>query len=1189
MWKFTRTITLVSLWGILLVRPVIAQEGPWRSFTSADGLPSNFVQTAGQSFDGVLWLGTDNGLAKFFHSSSRESFWIEPDFPAANVNVILGTPDGHLWVGTDSGLYRRMPEGSWSSQPEPTSQASGDGNVYAIYALLLAEDGRLWAGGEAGLAYWDGRRWQPIFIQGTSPYVKALAQDRQERIWVADTTPQGPQVHILQNDRILRSFTAQHNLPPGADLKTLAVSSDGDVWLGTDGGLVQFSDLSVANLLTIQEGLSGNIIWSLHENPRGGMWVGTSFGLDLLVNGKVRATMTTREGLAGDAIISLFYDGEGSLWIGTQAGATRIPLGAWFVEPDTLLQYQPIQAILPGSRGEAYLAVPAGVVHLTESGAWELITTELPGQLVYTLLHDPEGRIWAGTNYGLAQLENDRLVRDPRLSSELSVASLLYDTQDTLWVGTTTGLYSLPGDPGQSSLLEHVALVGKSVQALWETRSGDVWAGTLNQGASRFRAGAWENFNKTNTGNGLVDDFVLSGLEDQAGNLWFGTLHGLSKLRSGRDPHDSEAWSSYGFQDLSGEQINTLWEDIRRAGLIWVGTDGGLNLIEGENPFPSAFTTQDGLSHKWINILRQAQDGMLWIGTLSGLTYHYDAGIPPQLIAPSFIINNRLCDESCQTRGVRYDAGAVVIEYQASDLVDLVGLGYHIEISSEDGLPTYITDTKTTSITYPLVEPGLFDKAYTYQVLVQAYDRDFNRSSFSSPQTLKVNPPTLSQWLGDNPIYLVLLIIFTGIGFYRVQRLLQRWRLFQYPISLDIAVGIARQPGLLHVKWQSSQKAFLWRKSKHQDAYVTQFDWEQVSGLAMQVRDHPATPPGVLQELGALLYAALFSEQVQTTLDRLGLGRKLVRLRLKLPEDRVLRELPWEFTHTSPNEHKAEDRKTIDTRLMLVRDLSEEQYQVPLPGVRDLNVLVVWANQNYPGFGQLTRLEYEYERIVEAAAKPGKSRQLPDMRDKNPYPFQTGGTVPFYSPKNRIRIQPLPDATWENFKDRIQQGFRNENERTSQGYEVVHFSGHGGIHRGNNVLFFLGEDGQPHPIEQGRLVELFRNNQARESGRVTRMVVLNACLTAQASEAQGVLGLAEALVKQGDVLSAIGMGYPISEESAIDFIATFYQYFFADGLTDYAVMQGRISLANRLGSQYRDWGVPRLYIRQRQDQFFKRL
>lgn len=76
----------------------------WRRYTSADGLPGDHVFTLHQDADNLLWVGTDNGLArmkdgKFTVMTRRDGLFSNAVFAMASA------PDA-LWVGSYGGVAR---------------------------------------------------------------------------------------------------------------------------------------------------------------------------------------------------------------------------------------------------------------------------------------------------------------------------------------------------------------------------------------------------------------------------------------------------------------------------------------------------------------------------------------------------------------------------------------------------------------------------------------------------------------------------------------------------------------------------------------------------------------------------------------------------------------------------------------------------------------------------------------------------------------------------------------------------------------------------------------------------------------------------------------------------------------------------------------------------------------------------
>src|ERR1044071_1535136 len=73
----------------------------WGAVTLFHGLPSNHVRVIAQDGEGVMWFGTDSGLARY---DGRRIQKITSDLlPAGRVRALKLDADGVLWIGTDAG------------------------------------------------------------------------------------------------------------------------------------------------------------------------------------------------------------------------------------------------------------------------------------------------------------------------------------------------------------------------------------------------------------------------------------------------------------------------------------------------------------------------------------------------------------------------------------------------------------------------------------------------------------------------------------------------------------------------------------------------------------------------------------------------------------------------------------------------------------------------------------------------------------------------------------------------------------------------------------------------------------------------------------------------------------------------------------------------------------------------------
>ena len=118
---------------------------------------------------------------------------------------------------------------------------------------------------------------------------------------------------------------------------------------------------------------------------------------------------------------------------------------------------------------------------------------------------------------------------------------------------------------------------------------------------------------------------VQCGLQDKAGNLWFGTSdNGLYK-------YDGKSFSQFLVTNgLNSNNISSILED--KDGKIWIGTDAGLCFYDGKTfaeikiPLPKNLHPNKNEyyrnSHR-VHSIMQAKSGRLWFVTIDGV-YIYD-------------------------------------------------------------------------------------------------------------------------------------------------------------------------------------------------------------------------------------------------------------------------------------------------------------------------------------------------------------------------------------------------------------------------------------------------------------------------------------------------------------------------------------------------------------------------------------
>ena len=175
-----------------------------------------------------------------------------------------------------------------------------------------------------------------------------------------------------------------------------------------------------------------------------------------------------------------------------------------------------------------------------------------------------------------------------------------------MWAGRQRGgltrLQFRNGAIGSQSYTEANGLAQNSAYAVYESRDGSVWAGTLNGGVSKFKDGRFTTYTTT---NGLASNTISAILETRDGGMWFATPNGLSSFSNGQ-------WRTYTTAEgLPSPGVNCLFEDS--SGTLWSGTSAGLAFFASHH-FQVPHESPDVLREQ---ILGMAEDksGRFWIAT----------------------------------------------------------------------------------------------------------------------------------------------------------------------------------------------------------------------------------------------------------------------------------------------------------------------------------------------------------------------------------------------------------------------------------------------------------------------------------------------------------------------------------------------------------------------------------------------
>ena len=514
----------------------------------------------------------------------------ETGFPGGAVNGIAQTADGYLWIGTDRGLLRFDGFNFRTVSFAPVATAS---NV-SILQLLTDSGGRLWIRPQgAYLVRQEDRKFESLPYG--LPAITALSKDNHGGVLVSD---------VQQGTFRFTADEVQKLGPSSPPVISMAETSDGKVWLGTLGdGLFLLAGGRTTN---VNAGLPDRKINSLL--PIGEeLWVGTDTGL-YHGNGTGFRRLELPSFLGSVQILSLLRDRDSNIWVGTTRGLLRINgKGISFFGGDEIHGDGGINVLFEDREGNLWIGGARGLGRIRDS-AFVTYSSVSDHRFEHNgpVYVDLEGRTWfAPAQGGLFVLQNGRVQPIASIPPNEVVYSIT-GRADEVWVGRQRGgvtrLQFHNGAITSQSYTEANGLAQNSVYAVYESRDGSVWAGTLNGGVSKFKDG---NFTTDTTTNGLASNTVSSILETRDGAMWFATPSGLSSF-------SSDQWRTYTTKEgLPSPEVNCLFEDS--SGTLWSGTSSGLAFF-ASNHFQVPNGSPDVLREEILGMVED-NSGRFWIAT----------------------------------------------------------------------------------------------------------------------------------------------------------------------------------------------------------------------------------------------------------------------------------------------------------------------------------------------------------------------------------------------------------------------------------------------------------------------------------------------------------------------------------------------------------------------------------------------
>jgi ligand-binding sensor domain-containing protein/serine phosphatase RsbU (regulator of sigma subunit) len=421
--------------------------------------------------------------------------------------------------------------------------------------------------------------------------------------------------------------------------------------------------------VTLDDGLSSNIIRSLYKDQSGFMWIGTNNGINRYNGYSVKSYLPNpadSNAILGKVVIDIDDDLHGNLWIITEECLNRYDQKKdkfyhYFTAVDTSLGKGFHKILVDKVTGHIWLS----------SYKYVTIRFDPKKNKVYKYKHDPndltsvgpggvmqfaqekDGTFWhTSWNYGLSKYNREKdnfthYLHDPNDSTTIikePIYGLSIDTKGGIWVSTfinnTHPIARLDTKTGKFRRFK-AGVNGAPLSSYRSTAdlNGNMWFASMLSGLYFYdhtKDTFTKFFHKSADSETISENVVANLYTDNDNNLWAGTLNKGANVTN----LNFKNVTYYSLPQKAGEEepyIATLSEDDIKN--IWIGSSIGLFKIGKKTNSMQKFVLNKNSPKEYIGKILNSHDGNM-IVTANHEVYQVDI----------LTMNAKLCTDTALTK-----------------------------------------------------------------------------------------------------------------------------------------------------------------------------------------------------------------------------------------------------------------------------------------------------------------------------------------------------------------------------------------------------------------------------------------------------------------------------------------------------------------------------------------------------------
>jgi hypothetical protein len=252
-----------------------------------------------------VWIATTSGV---FVKKAKENNWMDAipekdQGPSFSVEV---DEDSSVWMSTWNAIYR-FKNNKIEKMP---------GAEPPISTLCVANEG-IYAAGPYGIWLYANN----VCVKKEYPTARSIrdmSSDRHGGLWVGTDvglyhcTPTGMK-YLIGKEKLLSAY-----------IRGVAMNNNDQLWAAGLGGLTILQEEEKIRTLLPKDGVPSIQVNCVNRSPEGDMWVGTDVGIVRYSRDSSHSLLMSRRWLMDDHVNDITFDKSGNAWIATQEGVSAV-------------------------------------------------------------------------------------------------------------------------------------------------------------------------------------------------------------------------------------------------------------------------------------------------------------------------------------------------------------------------------------------------------------------------------------------------------------------------------------------------------------------------------------------------------------------------------------------------------------------------------------------------------------------------------------------------------------------------------------------------------------------------------------------------------------------------------------------------------------------------------------------------